>query len=88
MTDVHPLPAEQLGRARAARAASRHLHAIVDEAPAAYTTVESDAPVLLATLEADDVVARPTGLGGLWFGLCVVVSVVVLVAYDAIVGFG
>lgn len=87
MTDLHPLPAATASSRRAALAASRHLHAIVDEAPAAYTVVEADIPVLLATYEAEDVVRRPANLGGLWFGLCVVVSAVVLVAYDALVGF-
>ena len=88
MTDLHPLPAATTSSRRAALAASRHLHAIVDEVPAAYTVVESDIPVLLATYEAEDVVRRPANLGGLWFGLCVVVSTIVLVAYDALVGFG
>ena len=87
MTDLHPLPAAQTSSRRAALAASRHLHAIVDEAPAAYTVVESDIRVLLATTEAEGAVHRPRNLSGLWFGLCVVVSAVVLVAYDALVGF-
>lgn len=87
MTDLHPQPDAPAASRRAALAASRHLHAIVDEAPTAYTVVESDIPVLLATTEPEAAVRRPVDLSGLWFGLCVVVSAVVLVAYDALVGF-
>ena len=85
MTDLNLQPAVPASSRRAALAESRHLHAIADHVPAAYTVVESDIPVLLSVHEED---RRPVDLGGLWFGLCVVVSVVVLVAYDALVGFG
>lgn len=87
MTDLRPLPAAATPSRRAALAASRHVRVIVDETPAAYTVVESDIPVLLAVQEVERPAARPADLGGLWFGLCVVVSAAVLVAYDALVGF-
>ncbi|MBD9699174.1 hypothetical protein IGS67_06670 [Flavimobilis sp. GY10621] len=85
MTDLNVQPAAPAGSRRAALAESRHLHAMAGHVPAAYTVVESD---VVRLLDVDAKGRRPVDLGGLWFGLCVVVSVVVLVAYDALVGFG
>lgn len=87
---------------RASLAASRHLHALPSApVPDGHSVVMSDLatmppaadkradqPAIWPVTVVHNTQPRASRLGGLWFGLCVVVAAVVLVAYDALVGFG
>ncbi|MGP7959471.1 hypothetical protein ACTVCO_01485 [Sanguibacter sp. A247] len=82
MTDLDPKAAPTAASRRAALAHSRHLRVEGHHVPPAYTVVVSDlTPALAAERKQRD-------RSGLWFALGVVLTVVVLVAYNALVGFG